>query len=223
MVSAMNASRGIGWAELTARLTLLPQLGGDVGRDQFDHLDACSLELMPKRHRERVDGGLGRTVDGEAGQRDEGKSRRDVYERRTWMLSQVWQECRRHPDDAQKVGVDLVEDSLFVEWLTRGEVVMLLDPGVVEDAIQVGELLSHFPCNVTDRAGVRHIKGEIPHPGVRLANRLQGGFPSAADDDPVAEFVERLGQAPPMPELAPVMKTVLECILMRWSPALLAA
>jgi hypothetical protein len=33
----------------------------------------------------------------------------------------------------------------------------LLDPGVVEDAIQAGKLLSHFPGDVTDRAGVRHI------------------------------------------------------------------
>jgi hypothetical protein len=98
---------------------------------------------------------------------------------------------------------DLLKHRLLVEHFARNEVMALLDPGVVEDAIQVGELLSHSPCDITDRAGVRHIKGEISHPEVRLANRLQNGFPSAADDDPVAEFVERLGQAPPDARTSP--------------------
>jgi hypothetical protein len=91
--------------------------------------------------------------------------------------------------------VDLVEDSLFVEWLTRGEVVMLLDPGVVEHAVEVGKLLGDVPCDLTDGGGIGHVEDAGPHPRIRLADRHQGGFPSPADDDLVAELVERLGES----------------------------
>jgi hypothetical protein len=70
-----------------------------------------------------------------------------------------------------------------------------LQPGVVKDAIQIGKLVDHSPGYVPHGAGVRDVENERPHPRVRLADRLQDGFPSAGDDDPVAEPMKRLGQA----------------------------
>src|SRR5208337_3326760 len=51
-----------------------------------------------------MNGGLGCTVDGEAGHGNEGEPRRDVDQRRFRALPQFRQKCHRNPDQAQEVG-----------------------------------------------------------------------------------------------------------------------
>ena len=85
-------------------LALFSQHRADIGRIQLDDLDARPLQLMPHWHREQMNGGLGCTVDGEAGHGNEGEPRRDVDQRRFRALPELRQKCLRYQDQALGVG-----------------------------------------------------------------------------------------------------------------------
>ena len=66
-----------------------------------------------------------------------------------------------------------------------------LHSSVIEDDVQVGELSSQAARALKNRSGIRHIEDDMPHSGVGATDPFQSFAAAGADNDLVAEFVER--------------------------------
>jgi hypothetical protein len=172
------------------------QFRGDHRRRNFEYPDGRIPQLVTKREAEGVDGRLRCAIDGDKSQGGERQTRRNINDGGGLPAPQMGNAQRAKMYGGQKIDGDFfIRGGDVVRALA--EVDCTLDPGVIDQDIEIAELGCDPPHQRPARCGLRDIADADNQSGVAFLCRQKTLPAAAADDDRILPPKQAFGQCQP--------------------------